>query len=160
MHDFQDVSEEIKGEREPQHVEDTCGVMQTEPTLAASVPNMTNQNSSHSLDDVPEDALGRCKLECSQYTVDLDSGKAAVLNQSVESIAGDASSSHGLDVQDEGSKNLELDKTLPPIKTRREGDLREHSPSDLTPPSPKRLRQGTKETQEKWNGLWNAEGKP
>ncbi|KAI5073284.1 hypothetical protein GOP47_0011297 [Adiantum capillus-veneris] len=157
---FQGVGEEIKGEHELQHVEDPCGVMQTESKLAASVLVDSSQGQSHKLDDVPEDALGRCRLECSPRAVDFDPGKAPELNESVESLAGNPRSSHGLEMQDEGSKKLELDKTLPPIRTRREGDPREHSPSDLTPPSPKRLRQGSKESQEKWNGLWNTEGKP
>ncbi|MCO5607103.1 hypothetical protein L7F22_061295 [Adiantum nelumboides] len=150
MQDLQGVGEENKSEHECQHKGDTCGVMQVESTLAASVQ----------LDKVPEDALGRCRLECSPQIVDLNSGKAPVLNESVESFAGNSSSSHGSEMQDQDSKELELDKNLPPIKTRREGDPREHSPSDLTPPSPKRLRQGSKESKEKWNGLWNTEEKP
>lgn len=135
--------------------------MQTKITLVASGQSELNQNLAHSQqDDVPEDALGRCRLECLQNILDCDSGKALVLNGSREMVIGNSSASHGLDlVQDEGSKNLELDKSLPPIKTRREGQAREHSPSDLSPPSPKRLRQGSRESQDQWNGLWSVEGK-
>ncbi|MCO5589295.1 hypothetical protein L7F22_043261 [Adiantum nelumboides] len=160
MQDLQGVSEENKGEHERQHKGDTCGVMQVESTLATSVQVDSNQDLSHNLNDVPEEALGRCRLECSPQTADFNSGKALVLNESVESLAGNSSASHGSEIQDQDSKELELDKNLPPIKTRREGDPREHSPSDLTPPSPKRLRQGSKESKEKWNGLWNTEEKP
>jgi hypothetical protein len=50
-----------------------------------------------------------------------------------------------------------IDKTLPPIKTRRDNDeSRECSPSDLSPPSPKRMRQGSKErTEDRLKNLWN-----
>lgn len=111
-------------------------------------------------EDVPEDALGRCRLECLQNTSDCNSGKALGLDGSSQMVIGNSSSSHAPDLaQDEGSKSLELDKSLPPIKTRQEGQAREHSPSDLSPPSPKRLRQGSREGQDQWNGVWSAEGK-
>eukprot|EP00250_Pteridium_aquilinum_P003393 c13706_g1_i1 orf=170-637(+) len=152
-----DVETEI--EHELQHVEDAFGVMQKISTLVANGQSDLNQNSAHC--DIPEVALGKCRLECFHNTSDYDSGKALVLKESGDRSTGNSSSSHGLDLaQDDGSKKLELDKNLPPIKTRREGQLREHSPSDLSPPSPKRLRQGSKEGQDQWNGLWSAEGMP
>ncbi|KAH7447169.1 hypothetical protein KP509_01G095100 [Ceratopteris richardii] len=146
---------EIKGEQKTHHDGGTCVVVEKYLTDAPSVPLYLDQNSSdRELDEVPEDALGKCRLECLQHTTNPVFGKAQMSNGSFERSPSNLISRQLVDpVYDEGCKDLELDKNLPPIKTRRDGDPREHSPSDLSPPSPKRLRQGYKENEEKWNAF-------
>lgn len=161
MEKSQAVGADTELEHENEHVEDDCCDLQKKSTMPASGQSDLNPKSAESEDEGPVDPLLMGRFECVQNKAECDSGQAPVRNGSLEKLVGSSSSSNGIDLaQDkDGSKEWGLDKNLPPIKTRREGQLCDYSPSDLSPPSPKRMRQGSQEREDQWNGLWSAEGK-
>lgn len=108
--------------------------------------------------DGRDDLLVSANFKASQIGAECEQSQVLMLSKTLEKLV-DSSSCSGLEPAqlEDCPQEWKIDKSLPPIKVRREGQSRDSSSSDLSPPSPKRMRQGSQERGDQWLGFWNPD---
>eukprot|EP00249_Psilotum_nudum_P000937 c13151_g1_i1 orf=400-852(-) len=132
--------------------------MEAMETVSVSVGKCENDCHEEKLDDIHgkldtapkegsdrDSSLPKSEPEVGidiKLEVNKDTSQNGVEYEEKQYLTSDDRSSNGAEPVKEKTSTQEwkLDRTLPPIKLRRDGGSSEFSPSDPSPPSPKRMR--------------------